>query len=149
MLVGALPLPSSRCFIIIVSVPVRFSYILNKFIIFCKFYRIRHFAGPVIYNTHGFVEKNRDLLPREVSRAMHRCDHPLMHSLFPEGNPKRYSVKRPVSTATQLQVALKALLKSLTSRHSNYIRCLKPNEMKQPRVFEISLIQHQVKLNLY
>lgn len=105
---------------------------------------MRHFAGTVIYKVNGFVEKNRDSLPREISRALFRCDHPLMQSLFPEGNPKRCIIKRPISKSVQLQVSLKALLKSLAIRQMHYIRCLKPNEMKQPRIFEMALIQHQV-----
>ncbi|XP_017783623.1 PREDICTED: unconventional myosin-Ib isoform X2 [Nicrophorus vespilloides] len=108
-------------------------------------FQIRHFAGPVTYNARTFLEKNRDYLPRELSRAMYRCDHPLMQALFPEGNPKRCTVKKPTSTSTQLQVALNALLKSLSYRQPHYIRCLKPNELKQPRIFELALVQHQVR----
>ncbi|XP_065169403.1 unconventional myosin-Ia isoform X2 [Atheta coriaria] len=108
-------------------------------------FQIRHFAGPVTYDVRGFVEKNHESLPKELSRAMYRCDHPLMHALFPEGNPKRCTVKKPASVATQLQVSLNALLKSLATRQPHYIRCLKPNELKQPRIFEMALVQHQVR----
>ncbi|XP_060526274.1 unconventional myosin-Ib-like isoform X1 [Cylas formicarius] len=112
-------------------------------------FQIRHFAGVVTYKVHGFIEKNRDSLPREISRAMYRCDMTLMRELFPEGNPKRCSIKRPVSNAVQIQVSLNSLLKNLSSRQNHYIRCIKPNEMKQPRIFEIGLVQHQVRyLNL-
>lgn len=76
---------------------------------------------------------------------MFRCDHPLMQMLFPEGNPKRCIVKRPISKSVQLQVALNSLLKSLHARQSHYIRCLKPNDLKQPRILELALIQHQVR----
>ncbi|KAJ8921520.1 hypothetical protein NQ315_003138 [Exocentrus adspersus] len=108
-------------------------------------FQIRHYAGTVTYRVHGFVEKNRDTLPKEVSRVMFRCDHPIMQALFPEGNPKRCNVKRPISESMQIQVSLNALLKSLAVRQVHYIRCLKPNELKQPRIFEIALIQHQVR----
>ncbi|XP_030747768.1 unconventional myosin-Ib [Sitophilus oryzae] len=108
-------------------------------------FQIRHFAGPVTYKIHGFVEKNHDNLPKELSRAMFRCDLKIMQGLFPEGNPKRCSFKRPVSKASQIQVSLNALLKSLASRQNHYIRCIKPNDMKQPRLFEIGLVQHQIR----
>ncbi|GJQ73930.1 Myo1C [Trypoxylus dichotomus] len=108
-------------------------------------FQIRHFAGSVTYTVRGFVEKNRDQLPRELSRAMFRCDHTLMQSLFPEGNPKRCTLKRTLSVSNHLQVILNSLLKSLTGRQSHYIRCLKPNELKQSRIFEVALIQHQVR----
>ncbi|XP_028141300.1 unconventional myosin-Ib [Diabrotica virgifera virgifera] len=108
-------------------------------------FQIRHYAGAVTYSVRGFVDKNRDTLPREVSRAMFRCDHPVIPLLFPEGNPKRCNPKRPVSKSFQLQVSLNSLLKELSGRQAHYIRCLKPNEMKQPRIFELALIQHQVR----
>ncbi|KAI4459898.1 myosin [Holotrichia oblita] len=108
-------------------------------------FQIRHFAGPVTYTVRGFIEKNRDQLPRELSRAMFRCDHTLMQALFPEGNPKRCTLKRTLSVSNHLQVVLNSLLKSLVGRQSHYIRCLKPNELKQSRIFEVALIQHQVR----
>ncbi|XP_057666358.1 unconventional myosin-Ib isoform X2 [Diorhabda carinulata] len=108
-------------------------------------FQIRHYAGGVTYKVEGFVEKNRDSLPREVSRAMFRCDHPIIPALFPEGNPKRCNPKKPVSKSLQLQVSLNSLLKVISGRQNHYVRCLKPNEMKHPRIFEMALIQHQVR----
>ncbi|KAG5887700.1 hypothetical protein JTB14_010771 [Gonioctena quinquepunctata] len=108
-------------------------------------FEIRHYAGPVTYKVRDFVEKNRDSLPKEVSRAMFRCDHSIMQSLFPEGNPKRCNPKRPVSKSFQLQVSLNSLLKVLSGRQTHYVRCLKPNELKQPRIFEMALVLHQVR----
>ncbi|KAF7273349.1 hypothetical protein GWI33_013937 [Rhynchophorus ferrugineus] len=108
-------------------------------------FQIRHFAGPVTYKIQGFVEKNQDNLPKDHSRVMFRCDLKIMQELFPEGNPKRCNVKKPMSKASQIQVSLNALLKSLNNRQNHYIRCIKPNEMKQPRIFEVGLVQHQIR----
>ncbi|UYV69123.1 MYO1A [Cordylochernes scorpioides] len=109
-------------------------------------FRLRHFAGPVTYSVHGFLEKNNDLLYKEVSRAMYACcDHPLLKVLFPEGNPCRTTVKRPATTATQFKTSISALMKNLQSRHPNYVRCIKPNELKQPVIFETALVLHQVR----
>lgn len=47
--------------------------------------RLRHYAGTVTYNVAGFVEKNSDTLPLDMSLAMFRCDHSLLKNLFPEG----------------------------------------------------------------
>ncbi|XP_045467548.1 unconventional myosin-Ia [Harmonia axyridis] len=112
-------------------------------------FQIRHFAGTVTYSVGDFVQKNTDFLPRELSRAMFRCDHSLMPQLFPEGNPKRCNIKRPLSKSAQLRISLTSLLKGLSMRQMHYIRCLKPNELKIPRKFEVGLVQHQVRyLNL-
>ncbi len=50
-------------------------------------YRIKHFGGPVTYDSRDFVSRNRDALDRELSQAMYECDHPILKVLFPEGKP--------------------------------------------------------------
>ncbi|XP_075231362.1 myosin 95E [Lycorma delicatula] len=108
-------------------------------------FRLRHFAGTVTYNVTGFVEKNNDILHRDLSHAMFKCEHPLLKTLFPEGNPKRPCVKRPTTTGTQFKISIGGLVRNLSSKTPHYIRCIKPNELKQPRIFEMALVQHQVR----
>lgn len=108
-------------------------------------FRLKHFAGTVTYNVKGFVDKNRDVLSRDLSQAMYNCSHPLLKTLFPEGNPKRASIKRPATTGAQFKISISALVRNLTSKQPHYVRCIKPNELKQPRIFETALVQHQVR----
>ncbi|CAN7980923.1 unnamed protein product [Ixodes pacificus] len=108
-------------------------------------FRLRHYAGAVTYSVVGFIDKNNDHLYRDLSQAMYSCDHPLMKILFPEGNPKRTTLKRPTTTATQFKISIGALVKNLQAKTPNYVRCIKPNELKQPMIFEMALVQHQVR----
>ncbi|KAH6930555.1 hypothetical protein HPB50_014721 [Hyalomma asiaticum] len=110
-------------------------------------FRLRHYAGAVTYSVVGFIDKNNDHLYRDLSQAMYSCDHPLMKVLFPEGNPKRTTLKRPTTTATQFKISIGALVKNLQAKTPNYVRCIKasPNELKQPMIFEMALVQHQVR----
>ncbi|PSN37292.1 Unconventional myosin-Ib [Blattella germanica] len=108
-------------------------------------FRLRHYAGTVTYNVTGFVDKNNDILHRDLSLAMYRCEHPLLKILFPEGNPKRSSLKRPATTGTQFKISIGALVRNLSCKQPHYVRCIKPNELKQPRIFEMALVQHQVR----
>ncbi|GFG33445.1 hypothetical protein Cfor_10035, partial [Coptotermes formosanus] len=108
-------------------------------------FRLRHYAGTVTYNVCGFVDKNNDILHRDLSLAMYRCEHPLLKTLFPEGNPKRSSLKRPATTGTQFKISISALIRNLSCKQPHYVRCIKPNELKQPRIFEMALVQHQVR----
>lgn len=39
----------------------------------------------VTYHVAGFIDKNNDLLYRDLSQAMFKCRHPLLKVLFPEG----------------------------------------------------------------
>lgn len=61
------------------------------------------------------------------------------------GNPKRPCVKRPATTGTQFKISIGGLVRNLTSKQPHYVRCIKPNELKQPRIFEMALVQHQVR----
>ena len=37
------------------------------------------------YKVEGFLDKNNDLLYRDLSQAMYACKHSLLKKLFPEG----------------------------------------------------------------
>lgn len=106
--------------------------------------RIRHFAGQVLYSVNGFLEKNCDNLPRSISTALYQSKLPIVQSLFPEGNPKR-APRKPTSVAASLRMQLHTLLASLEHRNCHYVFCIKPNEHKQPKTFELALVQHQIR----
>ncbi|XP_045110459.1 unconventional myosin-Ia-like isoform X3 [Portunus trituberculatus] len=108
-------------------------------------FRIRHFAGPVTYSVAGFVEKNLDTIHRDLSRCMYRCQHRILKELFPEGNPRRTTLKRPASVATQVIISVSALTRTIRAKQTHLITCIKPNELKQPRILESALVLHQIK----
>ena len=60
----------------------------------------------VTYNVESFLDKNNDSLYRDLSRAMYQCDHLLIKTLFPEGNPDRTSRRRPATAGSQFKVDL-------------------------------------------
>lgn len=66
--------------------------------------------------------------------------------LFPEGNPRRTSRRRPATAGTQFKISLGALLNTLSLKSPHFIRCLKPNELKQPRTFDEGLVRHQGRI---
>ncbi|KAI4568908.1 hypothetical protein MJG53_014526 [Ovis ammon polii x Ovis aries] len=79
-------------------------------------FRLFHYAGEVTYCTRGFLEKNNDLLYRHLKEV-----------------------------GTQFKNSLGSLLEILISKEPSYIRCIKPNERKEPSKFDDFLIRHQVK----
>lgn len=76
----------------------------------------------VTYNVNGFIDKNNDLLFRDLSQAMWKAQHPLLRSLFPEGDPKQASLKRPPTAGAQFKNSVAILMKNLYSKNPNYIR---------------------------
>ncbi|XP_075632393.1 unconventional myosin-Vb [Balearica regulorum gibbericeps] len=118
-----------------------------------------HFAGKVEYQCDGFVEKNRDAVPEELVGLLRASKSTLLTEIFLEegdgpvslqsrrssgprmaGRPSRRSLpssqKSKRSISSQFKVSLNKLMEMLSSTTSHYIRCIKPNDGKQPFVFD-------------
>ncbi|XP_069646831.1 unconventional myosin-Vb-like [Haliaeetus albicilla] len=118
-----------------------------------------HFAGKVEYQCDGFVEKNRDAVPEELVGLLRASKSALLAELFLEegdgptslqsrrssgprmaGRPSRRSLpnsqKSKKSISSQFKASLKRLMEMLGSTTPHYIRCIKPNDGKQPFVFD-------------
>ena len=48
-------------------------------------YTHTHAHTQVTYSIEGFLDKNKDLLFKDLSQAMYACERPLLKELFPEG----------------------------------------------------------------
>uniref|UniRef100_A0A7M4EZ05 Unconventional myosin-Ib n=1 Tax=Crocodylus porosus TaxID=8502 RepID=A0A7M4EZ05_CROPO len=108
-------------------------------------FRIQHYAGKVMYQVEGFVDKNNDLLYRDLSQAMWKANHSLIKDLFPEGNPAKINLKRPPTAGSQFKASVATLMKNLQTKNPNYIRCIKPNDKKAAHIFNDALVCHQVR----
>nr|XP_002123096.1 unconventional myosin-Ib-like [Ciona intestinalis] len=111
-------------------------------------FRIQHYAGKVTYVVENFIDKNNNSLFRNLSTAAFLSLHPLLggaKGLFPEGDPLTTMLKRPPTSATQFKASMTALMKNLLMKNPNYIRCIKPNEVKRSSVFSSDLVRHQVR----
>ncbi|XP_072423152.1 unconventional myosin-Ib-like [Chiloscyllium punctatum] len=107
-------------------------------------FRVQHYAGRVTYNVTEFLDKNNDLLYRDLSKAMWQAKHKLIKSLFSEGNPSKTLLKRPPTAGSQFKTSVGILMKNLLVKNPNYIRCIKPNDTKSPNKFVDELVQSQV-----
>ncbi|OXA52598.1 unconventional myosin IC [Folsomia candida] len=106
-------------------------------------FRLLHYAGEVTYKVHGFLDKNNDLLFRDLREAMTTSKQKILQTIFPasELNQK----KRPATAATQFKTSLNQLMEILMSKEPSYIRCIKPNDFKKAGVFDLEIVGHQVK----
>ncbi|XP_044757784.1 unconventional myosin IC isoform X2 [Coccinella septempunctata] len=102
-----------------------------------------HYAGTVTYNIRGFLEKNNDLLYRDLREAMSRSRNSILQEVFPSS--EQNSKKMPDTSITKFKNSLNALLQSLVKKQPSYIRCIKPNDEKRPAIFDDELVQHQVQ----
>jgi myosin-1 len=54
-------------------------------------------------------------------------------------------MKRPKTAATQFKVSLNSLVDTLMTKTPSYVRCIKPNHDKRAGIFDLAVVQHQVK----
>uniref|UniRef100_A0A665X0M6 Unconventional myosin-Ic-like n=1 Tax=Echeneis naucrates TaxID=173247 RepID=A0A665X0M6_ECHNA len=106
-------------------------------------FRLLHYAGEVNYNVKGFVDKNNDLLNRNLKEVMCQSDNQILSHCF--HREEVMDQKRPEMAATQFKNSLMKLMEILMSKEPSYVRCIKPNDAKQPGRFDEVLVRHQVK----
>ncbi|XP_062999815.1 unconventional myosin-Ih isoform X2 [Elgaria multicarinata webbii] len=106
-------------------------------------FRLLHYAGEVTYCTVGFLEKNNDLLYRNLKEVLCKSKNGILRECFHLSELDNR--KRPETVATQFKTSLASLIDILMSKEPSYIRCIKPNDDKEPDKFDDSLIKHQVK----
>ncbi|KAF3834323.1 hypothetical protein F7725_025527 [Dissostichus mawsoni] len=117
----------------------------DKTMDFQKQFRIRHYAGDVTYSVEGFLDKNKDLLFQDFKRLMYNSANPVMKEMWPDGQLSITEVtKRPLTAATLFKNSIVALVDKLGCKEPYYVRCIKPNEMKSPVLFDDARCQHQV-----
>ncbi|KAI5099096.1 unconventional myosin-Ic [Silurus meridionalis] len=106
-------------------------------------FRLLHYAGEVNYNVNGFLDKNNDLLFRNLKEVMCMSENKILNQCF--DREELTDKKRPETTATQFKNSLAKLMEILMSKEPSYVRCIKPNDAKQAGRFDDVLIRHQVK----
>ncbi|XP_044786313.2 unconventional myosin-Ih [Bubalus bubalis] len=106
-------------------------------------FRLFHYAGEVTYCARGFLEKNNDLLYRHLKEVLCRSKNRILKECFLVAELENR--RRAPTVGTQFKNSLSSLLEILISKEPSYIRCIKPNESKEPSKFDDFLIRHQVK----
>ncbi|XP_073322256.1 unconventional myosin-Ih [Pagrus major] len=106
-------------------------------------FRLLHYAGEVTYCVVGFLDKNNDLLYRNIKDLICQSKNAIVKECFSTMDAD--SRRRPETVATQFKSSLLKLTEILMAKEAWYIRCLKSNESKQPGQFDEALIRHQVK----
>lgn len=107
---------------------------------------LNHFAGVVFYDTRGFLEKNRDTFSADLLQLIHISTNKYLKVLFAEdigmGSETR---KRAPTLSTQFKKSLDLLMKTLCTCQPFFIRCIKPNELKKPMMFDRGLCCRQLR----
>uniref|UniRef100_A0A8C2HZF2 Unconventional myosin-Id n=1 Tax=Cyprinus carpio TaxID=7962 RepID=A0A8C2HZF2_CYPCA len=118
----------------------------DKNLEFDRDFRIRHYAGNVAYSVVGFIDKNKDTLFQDFKRLLYNSSNPVLKAMWPEGKLSITEVtKRPLTAATLFKNSMISLVENLASKEPYYVRCIKPNDVKSPLLFEHERCKHQVE----
>ncbi len=105
---------------------------------------IRHFAETVIYDAHGFIETNRDKVPSNLlSLCSSSTNHIVNRVALLHGISQSNMVKNTVLFKFNKQLV--ALMRSLNSTRTQYIRCIKPNLCNEPLKVKDGVILRQLQ----
>uniref|UniRef100_A0A8C3B3F4 Unconventional myosin-Id n=1 Tax=Cyclopterus lumpus TaxID=8103 RepID=A0A8C3B3F4_CYCLU len=117
----------------------------DKTLEFDRDFRIRHYAGDVVYSVVGFIDKNKDTLFQDFKRLLYNSSNPVLKAMWPEGKLSITEVtKRPLTAATLFKTSMISLVENLACKEPYYVRCIKPNDVKSPLLFEQERCRHQV-----
>ncbi|XP_077959210.1 unconventional myosin-Id [Gasterosteus aculeatus] len=118
----------------------------DKSLEFNRDFRIRHYAGDVMYSVVGFIDKNKDTLFQDFKRLLYNSSNPVLKGMWPEGKLSITEVtKRPLTAATLFKNSMISLVENLACKEPYYVRCIKPNDVKSPLLFEQERCRHQVE----
>jgi len=136
-------------------------------------FAIHHYAGRVVYQAESFMEKNRNFLPPEVIQLLRQSHRDMVRFLFqcpltktgnlyspnhesphstPEGSKEAYSSRGLASqsraqqtVATYFRYSLMDLLQKMVSGSPQFVRCIKPNDSRVPKLFDSSKVLKQLR----
>ncbi|XP_046723178.1 unconventional myosin-Vb isoform X2 [Silurus meridionalis] len=124
-----------------------------------------HFADKVEYQCEGFLEKNRDTVYEEQINILKASKFQLVADLFQEEKsapasagktskinvrpakpmPKSHNREHRKSVGTQFRSSLHLLMETLNATTPHYVRCIKPNDLKEAFVFDSKRAVQQLR----
>ncbi|XP_054861298.1 unconventional myosin-XV [Amphiprion ocellaris] len=122
-------------------------------------FTLKHFAGRVTYQVYKFLDKNYDQVRQDVLDLFIQSKNKMVSNLFlvhaEDMGQQRGGHRRKSSTVTRkyqastvsskFQQSLLELVEKMERCNPFFVRCIKPNNTKQPGVFEDDLVSSQLR----
>ncbi|XP_050887190.1 myosin-6 isoform X1 [Lathyrus oleraceus] len=108
-------------------------------------FTINHYAGDVTYQTDLFLDKNKDYVVPEHAALLCASKCSFVSGLFPPLHEESTKSTKFSSIATQFKQQLQSLLETLSATEPHYIRCVKPNNLLKPGIFENNDVLQQLR----
>ncbi|XP_015248204.1 PREDICTED: unconventional myosin-X-like isoform X1 [Cyprinodon variegatus] len=111
---------------------------------------IKHYAGEVLYDVRGILEKNRDTFRDDILNMLKDSRLDFIYDLFEKvgsrnNEEKMGTARRKPTVSSQFRDSLHALMATLSVSNPFFIRCIKPNMEKTPNVFDPEIVLNQLR----
>ncbi|XP_010535820.1 PREDICTED: myosin-17 [Tarenaya hassleriana] len=105
-------------------------------------FTISHYAGEVPYQADLFLDKNKDYVVAEHQDLLTASSCSFVAGLFPRLPEETSNKTKFSSIGSRFKLQLQSLMETLSSTEPHYIRCVKPNNVLKPAIFEnVNVIQ--------
>ncbi|CAM9911619.1 unnamed protein product, partial [Laminaria digitata] len=124
-------------------------------------FTVNHYAGSVVYNTGGFVEKNRDQLQSDLVKMLSTSKNGVLGDCFgnngsrasPDDDPAGNGRQRKgslmqastESLGSKFKRQLHSLMAAIQRTEVQYVRCIKPNANKSKDELDSSMVVEQLR----
>lgn len=111
-------------------------------------FTLRHYAGGVTYDTEAFLDKNKDYVVMEHTLLFAASDSAFLRALFADAVAAAKDSKASMKFASvgqKFKGQLSELMTKLNATAPHYVRCIKPNGVNKPSLFEPGAVLHQLR----
>ena len=124
--------------------------LLSKPVKLAEGFTVKHFVGPVTYLATNILLKNKDPVSEDLMVLLQRSRSPFVQALFSATSETKTLLAKKKDTrfqgvAAKFQKQLEELLRLIGYSHMHFIRCIKPNRDKKPRMFVDELVVAQLR----
>ncbi|XP_057423451.1 myosin-9 isoform X3 [Lotus japonicus] len=108
-------------------------------------FTIVHYAGEVQYQSEQFIDKNKDYVVPEHQDMLSTSKCSFVSGLFPPLSEETAKSAKFSSIGSRFKLQLQQLMETLNLTEPHYIRCVKPNNLLKPGIFENMNIIQQLR----
>ncbi|XP_027093892.2 myosin-6 [Coffea arabica] len=108
-------------------------------------FTVCHYAGDVTYQTELFLDKNKDYVIAEHQDLLNASTCSFVAGLFPPTGEESSKQSKFSSIGSRFKQQLQSLLETLNGTEPHYIRCVKPNNLLKPAIFENQNVLQQLR----
>lgn len=108
-------------------------------------FTIAHYAGEVTYQADQFLDKNKDYVVAEHQDLLTASKCSFVAGLFPPLPEESSKSSKFSSIGSRFKLQLQSLMETLSQTEPHYIRCVKPNNLLKPAIFENVNILNQLR----